>query len=136
MNAKPNLLCVSRDAVLNRTRRLILERCFEVKLAHTEAEAVALLSGQSFDLVLLCYSLSDGECRGIVEMVHSLPTPMRILLLAEGRDRVLLGPRDEVFAAGGPAELLRQAASMAGVAPHATEGLEDEPAPEAGEQPV
>ena len=136
MNGKPQLLCVGRDAMLNRTRRLILERCFEVSLAHNETEAIALLSGQRFDLVLLCYSLADQECKGITEVAHSLPLPVRILFLAEGRERLLLGPQDEEFALGGPAELLKKAASMAGIAPEeAEESGEDEAAPTPGVRP-
>lgn len=114
MNGKPQLLCVGRDAVLNRTRRLILEKCFEVRLAHSEEEAVALLAGRSFALVLLCYSLMDDECRAIVEVVHGLAAPAKILFLGEGLDRNLLGPQDEEFVFGGPADLVKKAASMAG----------------------
>lgn len=117
MNGKPELLCVGHDAMLNRTRRLILERCFEVKVAHSVPEGIEQLSGQRFSLVLLCFSLTDEECRAMVQFVHSLPSPMRILTMADGRDRLLLGSQDEEFGAGGPAELLRKAASMAGIAP-------------------
>jgi hypothetical protein len=115
MSGKPELLCVGHDAVLNRTRRLILEKCFAVKVAHSVPEAIAQLSGQRFGLVLLCYSLTEEECRAIVEFVHGLPSPMRILTMADGRDRLLLGPQDDEFLSGGPAELLRKAASMAGI---------------------
>lgn len=121
MKGKPELLCVSRDAVLNRTRRLILKKCFDVKLAQNEAEAIAFLSRDRFALVLLCYSLSDEECRAIVDKVHSLSSAARILLLGEGMERLQLGPRDEEFISGGPADLVRKAASMAGVAPEEAE---------------
>jgi hypothetical protein len=115
MNGKQQLLCVGRDAVLNRTRRLILEKCFEVRLADSKEEAIALLAGQSFALVLLCYSLMDEECRAIVEVVHGLAAPPKILFLAEGLDRRLLGPQDEEFVFGGPADLVKKATSMAGL---------------------
>ena len=115
MKGKPELLCVSRDALLNLTRRLILEKCFEVRLADSEEEAIALLAGQSFALVLLCYSLMDEECRAIVEVVHGLAAPPKILFLAEGLDRRLLGPQDEEFVFGGPADLVKKATSMAGL---------------------
>jgi DNA-binding response OmpR family regulator len=82
---KPKILCVGRDPSLNRTRQLVLERQFEVRVAQSVTEAFALLSGQRFDLVLLCYSLSDEECRSAADFVHGLPSPIRILALAEGR---------------------------------------------------
>jgi CheY-like chemotaxis protein len=121
MIGKPELLCVGHDPILNRTRRLILERCFEVKVAHGLTEAVALLSGQRFDLVLLCYTLTDEECRAAVEFIHSLSSPMKILALAHARDGLLLGTEDEEFVSGGPAELLNKAAAMAGIPPNKAE---------------
>jgi CheY-like chemotaxis protein len=117
LSRKPELLCAGRDAMLNRTRRMILEKCFSVKVATTEAEATALLQGQRFDLVLLCYSLPDEECRRIVGVTHSLPSPPKILSMAEGHERLLLGPRDEEFLSGGPADLLKKAAAMGGLTP-------------------
>jgi hypothetical protein len=121
MSGKPELLCVGHDPVLNRTRRLILEKCFEVTLAHTVPEAISLLSEERFDLVLLCYSLTDEECRKAVEFIHSLSTPAKILALAEGRERLLLGAQDEEFLSGGPAELVRKAVAMVGIPPSEAE---------------
>jgi len=113
---KPELLCLGHDPVLNRTRRLILQKYFSVRIANALPEAVALLSGQRFDLVLLCYSLTDDEYRAMVEYIHNLRTGTRILALARGEERLPLGPQDEQFEAGGPGELLKKAAEMAGVA--------------------
>jgi hypothetical protein len=117
MNGKPELLCAGHDPVLNRTRRLILEKCFQVKVAHSVPEARDFLSGQRFDLVLLCYSLTDDEIRATVQLIHSLPSPPKILALAEGRDRLPLGTGDEQFVSGGPAELVKKAAAMVGISP-------------------
>ena len=127
MHGKSKLLCAGHDPVLNRTRRLILEKCFEVTLAHTASEAIALLSSQRFDLVLLCYSLTDEECREAVEFIHSLSSPPKILALAEGRERLLLSAQDEEFLSGGPAELLQKAVAMAGIPPSEAEKCAMEP---------
>jgi hypothetical protein len=115
MNGKPELLCAGHDPVLNRTRRLILEKCFDVKLAHSVPEAMELLTGQRFDLVLLCYSLTDDEIRATVQFIHSLPSPPKILALAEERERLQLGRGDAEFLSGGPAELVKKAAAMVGI---------------------
>jgi hypothetical protein len=112
---KPELLCVGRDAVLNRTRRLVLERCFAVELAHSLPEAQAKLTGRRFDLVLLCYSLTDDECRRAVEFIHRLAAAPRILALAESRRRLSLEGPDEEYFPDGPADLLAKAAAMAGI---------------------
>lgn len=115
MASKPSILCVGYDPLLNRTRLLILQKEFEVGLATTLSRALSLLSEKSFDVVLLCYSLSDDDCRSLIEVVHRLLPETRILVLAQGRDRLLLGPLDEEFLSGGPAELVRKAVSMTGL---------------------
>ncbi|HEY1501030.1 MAG TPA: hypothetical protein VGF88_15745 [Acidobacteriaceae bacterium] len=117
MNGKPELLCVGHDFVLNRTRRLILEKCFDVKTANSVPEAMGLLSAQRFDLVLVCYSLTNEECRAMVEFIHALASPTKILALAEGCDRLPLGTGDEEFVSAGPAELVKKAAAMVGISP-------------------
>ena len=118
MSGKPEMLCVGYDAVLNRTRRLILLRCFEVHLAQSAADARALLSERRFAVVLLCYSLGDEECSAMVEFIHGLPTDSKILVLGQGRGRILsLGAADEEFQPRGPVELVMKAAAMAGIGP-------------------
>ena len=135
MDVKSKLLCMGHDPVLNRTRRMILEKCFDVTLAHAVPEAVALLSRHRFDLVLLCYSLADEECRRMVEFIHSLPSPAKILALAEGRERLLLSAQDEEFVSGGPAELLQKAVTMAGIPPSEAEKCAvDQPAEDSEEK--
>lgn len=121
MSAKPVILCVGSDVMLNRTRCLILEKCFEVSVAHSAEEAIAVLSRYACHLVLLCYSLTDEECRAAIEFIHRLPSPPRILALSQGRDWLPLGPRDEAFSSGGPAELLKKAVAMAGIPPEEAE---------------
>lgn len=116
MGGKRKLLCMGHDPVLNRTRRLILQRCFDVRAASQMPEAVALLTESRFDLVLLCYSLSEDECRAVVEFVHGQGGKTKILALAQGRRRLGLNPPDEEFCSGGPVELLRKTAEMAGIA--------------------
>jgi DNA-binding response OmpR family regulator len=122
MSGQPELLCVGRDPVLNGTRELILAKCFNVTLADSAPGALALVAVRSFDLVLLCYSLTDDEGRVIVERVHALASPPRILALADGERRWVLGARDEEFMPPGPAELLARAVSMVGVSRAAAEG--------------
>ena len=121
MSGKPELLCVGHDTILNRTRRLVLEKCFEVKLAHTLLEAIGFLSRQRFDLVLLCYSLTDEECGVAVKFVHNLSTTPKILALGEMSERLSLGAQDQEFLSGGPAELLQKAVAMAGIPPNEAE---------------
>lgn len=115
MTGKPQVLCLGHDPILNRTRRLILQRYFEVTLADRLQEAVSQLSIEHFDLVLLCYSLTDDECRAVIDFIHKLPEPPRILALAQARQRLRLAPQDEEFLLAGPEQLLSKATSMAGI---------------------
>jgi len=112
---KPQILCIGHDPVLNRTRRLILEKHFEVSLAHGPEESVALLGKRRFALILLCYSLTDDECRAVVEILHGVAPDTRILALGEVRERLGLSAPDEVFVSGGPAELLKKCVSIVGM---------------------
>lgn len=116
MSGKPEILCVGHDAMLNGTRRMILRRRFEVKIASGVPEAISLLLEQRFALVLLCYSLRDEEYQAMVEFVHSLPGKTKILALAEARERLIPGPDDHELLSGGPAELLGKVASIVGLA--------------------
>ena len=112
---KPAILCLGHDAVLNRTRRLILERIFDVVVAEKLSDVAKLLADRRFALVLFCYSLTREECRTSAELVHHHSPESRILAFAEDREQLGLRPQDEIFLSGGPAELLRKASSMAGV---------------------
>jgi hypothetical protein len=137
---KPAILCLGHDPVLNRTRRLIFEQCFDVTVAEELSAAAELLSGRHFAVVLLCYSLGEDECRAMVELVHRVSTETRILVLAEGRERLELRAQDEIHLSSGPGELLRKAASMVGIPavpakqPGAGSGLRANSAPRAGSE--
>ena len=115
MGAKPLLLCLGHDAALNRTRRLVLQRVFTVKVADNLQEAISLLTSERFDLVLLCYSLSERDTRAMIDLIHGVSRQTKVLVLANGREGLRLMPPDEEFLLSGPAELLQKAASMAGI---------------------
>lgn len=113
--AKPEILCLGHDIVLNRTRRMILQKCCSVTIAGDASEAVALLAARHFDLLLLCYSLTDDECSAIVAAVATLPRKTKILALAPGSTRLDLAPPHLEFVSDGPSELLRKVAAMTDV---------------------
>jgi CheY-like chemotaxis protein len=115
MKAKPEILCVGHDVLLNRTRLLVLQRCFAVTLAATATEAVSLLSAQPFDLVLLCYSLREDNGRALIEMLRAQPIRTKILALAHIERRFGLTPPDEEFFSAGPVDLVQKVAAMTGI---------------------
>jgi CheY-like chemotaxis protein len=113
--ARPKILCLGSDVLLNRTRLLVLQRCFAVTLASNATQAVTLLSEQQFDLVLLCYSLGDDNCRAIIEMLRAQPMRTPILALAYVQKRFDLTKPDEEFFSAGPVDLVQKVAAMTGI---------------------
>ena len=59
----PRVLVVSRDVPLLRTRDLMQGTFFSVLTAGTVAEARNLIEEEQFDLLVLCHSLTEQECR-------------------------------------------------------------------------
>ena len=108
------ILVVSRDPMLLQRHRLILGTYFDVEGAGRLSETGAILSQQSFDLVVLCDTLSLDECLQIAEIVHHR-TPQPTLLSLQGpgrRSNSVVGrtiPWD-----GGPLRLLRECADVLG----------------------
>ena len=68
MNKGAHVLLVSRDQMLLQTRALILGAYFQVQSAGRVTEAEAAMAKTAFDLVVLCYSLSDGEYSRLAEL--------------------------------------------------------------------
>lgn len=115
MTAKPAILSIAEDPVLNRTRRMILEKYADVSLAGSLPEAATLLSELRFDLVLLCYSLSVRDCGAVVSLAHALVPPPKVLALAQCDQRLFLSAPDQEFSPANPADLLRKIAAMTGL---------------------
>jgi len=110
-------LCVSCDPVLLQTRRWILEGYFQVDCAGRLPEAAAMIESQSYDLILLCYSLRAEECRQIHSLVRTRSPQTQILALTEGSDGCAEAYSDSQMPVGeGPYALLKKAAVM--IAPH------------------
>ncbi len=117
MFPKARILCVGHDPMLLQTRKWMLEGEFAVEVADTVPEALSSLAtsnGPSFDLVLLCHSLTEQECKMICDVVFSHGTATRVLQLNEGwRDiRSLAGPQEQVSAAR-PQSLIEKITELA-----------------------
>ena len=115
MNAQ--VLVVSRDQMLLHTRQLILGAFFEVQGAGRIRDAEALISTRSFDLIILCYTLSESECLHVLEMVADLMPRPRILILnpAGSPPEEPLLNQAVMLTESGPYFLLKKTAEMLGV---------------------
>jgi len=112
----PHVLVVSRDAMLLQTRQLILGAFFRTQCAGRVRDAQTLLSDYRFDLVILCYTLTEEECLQVREAAMKQKRRPAILMLAPA------GTRLEESASGGslmveagPYYLLKRSAELLGV---------------------
>lgn len=115
VGAKPLLLCAGNDVALIRTRRLILQRYFEVVPAAGKETALRLLSEHPFKILLLCYTLEQGEAESLLVAARSAPGRPKVLALTHGYEQFNLAPPDQEFCAVRPADLVRKAIEMAGI---------------------
>jgi hypothetical protein len=115
MNNGAHVLVVSRDQMLLQTRALILGTYFQVEAAGRVPEAEAAMRKQAFDLVVLCYSLSDDEYRKMLDLCLSQDLPPKVLTLHAGNNgRGRDGGDGEYAVERGPYELLKKTAELVG----------------------
>ena len=113
MQTHSQILVVSRDQMLLQTRRLILGTYFEVEAAGRMSEAGMILSKRDFDVIVLCDTLSDSECRQIADMVRD-QTPQPTLFCLLGPANAHTSPTVGRKVAGAPLVLLKECADVLG----------------------
>ncbi len=112
----PQVLVVSRDAMLLRTRQLILGAFFQVQVAGRIREAETLIATHSFDLIILCYVLTDAERRQVMELAAEQKRRPRILMLTPaGIPPEEQDSADATMSEAGPYYLLKKSAELLGV---------------------
>jgi hypothetical protein len=80
---RPRLLCYGHDAMLNYTRKRILDNEFLVERCEDLAGLAAVLSRGPVDLVLLCHSVPDWECEVVIGKVRAESPEAKVLVLHE-----------------------------------------------------
>ena len=112
----PHVLVVSRDQMLLQTRQLILGAFFQVHCAGRICEAEELISRNSFDLIVLCYTLPAAERREVMRLVAGMKRPPRILLMTPiGGMPEEASPDQATMTESGPYYLLKKTAELLGV---------------------
>jgi DNA-binding NtrC family response regulator len=110
------VLVVSRDEMLLKTRQLLLGTFFEVKVAGRIREAEAVISSQHFDLIVLCYTLSEDECAQVIDLIaNQRPRPKVLILTAAGSRRMQEPGGQFAMTESGPYPLLKKAAELLGI---------------------
>lgn len=120
----PHILVVSRDAMLLQTRQLILGAFFRTQGAGRIRDAESLISTHSFDLIILCYTLSEAECRRVIELAAEQKRRPRILVLTPvGTPSSKFESGDSTMSEAGTYYLLKRSAELLGVDIRARESL-------------
>lgn len=112
----PQVLVVSHDPMLLQTRQLILGAYFQVYGASRIKEAEDLIAGRHFDLIVLCYTLSESECQDVFARVaDQTPQPGILQLSAAGSGPSHCVSGQAVMIEAGPYDLLKKSTEMLGV---------------------
>jgi DNA-binding response OmpR family regulator len=117
MNSPSRVLVVSRDEMLLRTREMMLGAFFAVRGAGRFSEAKALLNTDSFDLIVLCHSLTSDECERLSVLAHERsPRPLVLAMSASSRVAIRPWADRQLGVDQGPYGLLKKCAEMLGYA--------------------
>jgi DNA-binding response OmpR family regulator len=114
MTAPKFILIISRDRILQHTRRLILEhhgyRVFDV---HTDDEAInAVEAYASFSLVLLCHSVPEKSRLFLVGKLKGLQPTLPVLMLYNSYDPTEAKVDGSLHSQDSPAALLDMIAAL------------------------
>jgi len=115
MNSHARVLVVSRDEMLLRSREMILGAFFAVKGAGRFAEARTLLTSNTFDLIVLCHSLTADESERLAAIAHERAPRCQVLAMsASSRGAIKPWPDRQLGVDAGPYGLLKKCAEMLG----------------------
>jgi DNA-binding response OmpR family regulator len=107
---------VSHDPMLLQTRRLILGAFFHAEGASRVREAGAHMSCRRYDLIILCYTLSESEQGQVMNLAAAQKHRPRILILTPaGSPPAESRSADAMMTEAGPYYLLKKSAEMLGV---------------------
>ena len=114
--AKYSVLSLSHDPTLLMTRMLLLQRAgCEVAGANSLQEFRACILRQSFDLILICQSMSSEECEAASSFAREFAPSARLLVLFTRIGKCIPEQADVLLDAhAGPRVLVETAQRMLG----------------------
>lgn len=116
MSSTASVLVVSRDQRLLQSRQLILGAFFQVDGAGRIQEAERLLCKRNFDLIVLCYSLSDFDLEQMAGILDQQDPQPKVLTLKAAHSKVVPSPTDRMhMLEAGPYHLLKRSAEILGI---------------------
>ena len=116
MKSQAQILLIGKDEMVLHTRQLILGTFFRVETAGRISHAMGILANRHFDLIVLCYSLTDDECRKVEALIQQLAPSTKILNMSHlGRPSSCSVDGPELSSESGPYALAQKCAEMLGV---------------------
>ena len=113
----PRILCYGHDEMLLHTRKLILDREFVAEKCDTLAGLTEILSRCPVDLLLICQSVPDAECKEVIEMARAASPEMKVLVMQAGHAGLCSVHSDAAMEnLEGPPALLEEIRGMLGIA--------------------
>jgi hypothetical protein len=100
--------------MLLQAHRLILGTYFDVEAAGRVSEACGLISKTDFSVIVLCDTLSEGECRQIADMVRNQSPQSTLLSLLGPGNRDASSTFGRAVADESPVQLLKECAEILG----------------------
>jgi hypothetical protein len=81
MDTDSSVLCVGRDRLLLQSRKRILAQSFQVETTLAIAEVEGMCARHTFDVIVLCHTLTTSEREQVSELVRKNYLRPRILSL-------------------------------------------------------
>jgi DNA-binding response OmpR family regulator len=118
MTVPKSILIISRDRVLQQTRKLILEHSgYHVSDVHSDEEAIkAVESSIPYMLVLLCHTVPERSRLFLVGRIRELQPKLPILMLYNSYDLTQAKVDGSLHSLDSPTELLDMIVFLTGKA--------------------
>lgn len=116
MDDQKRILLVSRDLMVLQTRKLMLGAYFDVSAAGRVLEAKIFLAERPFDLIVLCYTLTDDDCQKIIDASRVYSPDAKILMMTITGAKASKSAIDSCLlpAEQGPFVLVKKSAELLG----------------------
>ena len=115
----PKILLVGQDARLLETRAAVLAKVQATVVCRDLVESLKILEGETFDLVVLCHSLSDNQADEITGVIRRRWPRTKILLVVSNlsQERFHKAMEFDGTSSPEPNRLIRRTAEMLGKVP-------------------
>jgi CheY-like chemotaxis protein len=116
------ILLAGSDSRLLATRAAVLAKTGAAVVHHTSIEALEVLDRQTFDLVVLCHTLSQTDVAAIVDKVHRKISGAKILMVSSELDgyRIHLDSKIDAISMPEPGHLIALANELLQVSSYAS----------------